>query len=226
MNTTKASHINIDEFRRKYGVVHPFFKAKIPIVKSSEAESYKDIKIPVLKPFGPAKAPTVITPAKFLKSESGILSCYVIFWEPYIQAQCGNRLRDTFDISLKRGTDWGRKFKFPFSDIRLLDLYSELNNAIAKKDRLEILHKRQDIKNLLSRNEYEFLIWYEWKLGMKKHLLYLGSKKALLPFNEPEYERSLDRETLGDMGFLHIRYLESRERYISWNPEKLFYRIF
>jgi|WetSurMetagenome_2_1015567.scaffolds.fasta_scaffold02884_6 hypothetical protein len=121
---------------------------------------------------------------------------------------------------------WEINYGFPYTNEDFVKTYSEFIDALDKQDSISIKTCRCKLKNILSKNEYEYLTWQEWKEGYAR---YVENKlQAYFELNINEYGKLIpfNRITFYAGGSKYIDYLIQKEPTLKDNLELLYKRIF
>ena len=65
---------------------------------------------------------------------------------------------------------WELKYDFPYEDVVFVRLYKQFFVSLEKGDSAEIIQSRLMLKQHLKNNDYEYLVWQEWKEGFARSI--------------------------------------------------------
>ncbi|MDD3050013.1 MAG: hypothetical protein PHR06_02595 [Candidatus Cloacimonetes bacterium] len=87
----------------------------------------------------------------------------------------------------KRDFMWELNYKFPYSDKQFETLYEEMMIQLESGELSGAIEKREEIKKILTEEEFEYMTWQEWKEGYAR---YVENKVLRAEFNsENSYGR-------------------------------------
>jgi len=64
---------------------------------------------------------------------------------------------------------WEISYEFPYENEKFIQYYSEFLYAIETKNKEGILSARENLKSVLTKKEFEYLTWEEWKEGYARY---------------------------------------------------------
>jgi len=120
---------------------------------------------------------------------------------------------------------WEINYAFPYNNENFEKAYAEFLNALDKKDTTGIKDSRNTIKSILSKDEYEYLTWQEWKEGYARYIENKLQSFFNLKINEYGKDRPYSRITFYAGGSKYIEYLAIREQSLSNDLESLYKNI-
>ena len=102
-----------------------------------------------------------------------------------------------------------------------MELYSRFLDANAE----DIPDIRRKLKEYLSRKDYEYMVWQEWKEGFARYIENIIRGVLQLKENNSGREKPFTRITFYTGGEKMVKWLQSRDPGIILNIEKLFWKI-
>lgn len=125
----------------------------------------------------------------------------------------------------KKDYMWELNYQFPYENKKVDSAITNYLNALEKMDSVKIYSSRNALKKLLSKNEFEYLRWQEWKEGYARYIENILNVKYNLTINNngriPEYNRVLFYYS----GSKYIGFLNSKHPGIDKDIEKLYYAM-
>lgn len=122
----------------------------------------------------------------------------------------------------KQDYSWEILHPFPYRDSLFINYYRSFKNALIQNNDNEAKQFRLKLKNHLSKIDFEYLLWQEWKEGLAR---YIENKvRILLGININNYgiDAPYDRVAFYYSGELLIKHLENHNPALSEKPELLF----
>lgn len=236
----------IISFQKKIGHVHPFLKYFYPVAiadrgyfyiytydkKDNKFKSTKKIKTPFpiqqgMKAAFPVEGTTmcVVTPEIFNTIEG-----YVFIFHEFIHchqaAVCEQKLKENLEIYKaameKKNWSWELNHKFPYTDKSFVELYTIFLESLKKSDIAGINKSRTALKTFLKKNDYEYVVWQEWKEGFARYVE--NKMRSVLGLKENISGRDVayNRVSFYAGGERLIKYLISENPELNTNIEKLF----
>ena len=136
------------------------------------------------------------------------------------------KIKGTLDIYKKsmekKDYMWELTHAFPYDNAQFVENYTSFLNALKDSDSIKIVSLRNSIKKILSKEDYEYMIWQEWKEGYAR---YIENKlNIFFNFKINEHGKNIpyDRVAFYYSGSGYIAYLNSKYPGIDMNMEKLF----
>jgi hypothetical protein len=87
---------------------------------------------------------------------------------------CEMRLRETIALAQKAKNEgdymWELNYPFPYSDPEYVDYVEKLLTAIEANELDELLRLRRSIKQHLTDEQVEYMVWQEWKEGFARFI--------------------------------------------------------
>jgi len=170
----------------------------------------------------------VVTPEVF--SEPG---GYAVIFHEFVHCfqwgTCEMRLKDSLAIYKKamelKNFMWELEYPFPYGDAEFVRDYKALLSALGAGDEERVSAVRKALKERLSRDDWEYLTWQQWKEGTARFLENEVKARLGLPANKGGLEPPFTRISFYAGGELLIRQLEKLAPGLSGNIEALYHRI-
>jgi hypothetical protein len=97
------------------------------------------------------------------------------------------------DAMEKKYYSWEIMHPFPYDDSRFVNYYESFKLALQSNDIEKAKEFRLKIKNQLSRINYEYILWEEWKEGLARYLENKIRQKLKLEKNDYGRDKPYDR---------------------------------
>lgn len=117
---------------------------------------------------------------------------------------------------------WELDYPFPYSDSALAACYTSLLSSTTVQ---AILTIHQQLKAMLSHEEYEYLIWQEWKEGLARYLENRVRQRLELPENRGGATLPFERRSFYAGGAQFIALLATEEPAVVQDIRRLFERM-
>ncbi|MEM4570447.1 MAG: hypothetical protein QXE66_03970, partial [Desulfurococcaceae archaeon] len=138
---------------------------------------------------------------------------------------CEEKLKSSLTVAREEveagNYSWELNYPFPYTDDHFVELYSRFLDANAE----DIPDIRRKLKEYLSRKDYEYLVWQEWKEGFARYIENIIRGVLQLKENNSGREKPFTRITFYTGGEKMVKWLQSRDPGIILNIEKLFWKI-
>lgn len=117
---------------------------------------------------------------------------------------------------------WELNYKFPYSKKEFTESYKALFSAMDRNDLDAIKEIRKKLKQFLSRNEYSYMTWVEWKEGFARWVENKTRNKLRVRENHTSRVEPFDRTTFYEGGSQLIELVFKTNPEIKPNLEKLY----
>lgn len=243
----------IFEIRDKVKEIHPFLKEVFPIAiveddsyyifdVDSTGKKYVFVKKePTLRPIPKGiraayplacyenKIACVISPEIFAPLEG-----YVTIFHEFMHCSqfqvCEQKLKQNLKINLEavknKNYMWELNFPFPYEDKKFTEIYSLFLKASEENNTKDIIKSRKLLKQTLSKDNYEYMVWQEWKEGFARFFENRIRRKLELEENFYGLEKPYHRISFYEGGSKFIGFLSKEESELLVDIENLFYRMF
>lgn len=139
------------------------------------------------------------------------------------------KLKEKLEINMEamKNQDfmWEINYAFPYTNEKFEKAYSDFLLALQTKDSIEIRNSRKILGELLSKKDFEYLTWQEWKEGYAR---YIENKLRMLfdvKVNDYGKEKPYNRITFYYGGSKYIEYLIDKNPQLENNLELIFNNI-
>lgn len=120
---------------------------------------------------------------------------------------------------------WELQYPFPYTKPAFVNLYGELLAAWGQDDAARVESLRGELRSLLSREEWEYLTWQQWKEGLARYIENRMRAVLGLPENTGGESLPYSRVTFYRGGDKFIRFLEKGRPGIADDMEKLYHAM-
>ncbi len=117
---------------------------------------------------------------------------------------------------------WELNHPFPYINPEFHRLYSLFLDALELNDFCAALGLRLELAELLSEQDYEYMVWQEWKEGFARLIENLVRVKLELPVIPCKTERQMDRRIFYEGGASLIEFLTKRKPSLITEIDRLF----
>ncbi len=135
-------------------------------------------------------------------------------------------LREKLEINRyymeRKKYDWELTQPFPYHNERIRSLYIDFVNSVVSKRYKEVSTIRFRLKESLSKMDYEYMVWQEWKEDFARHIENLIRKRVGIKRHTYESEAPFNRVTFYFGGEELIRYLIGVDRALENDLVRLF----
>ncbi len=142
---------------------------------------------------------------------------------------CELRIKQSLRIAQKAAAEenymWELNHRFPFDNEKFRDNYSSLLLAWEANNASEFFKLRKELKRVLSQDDFEYMVWQEWKEGFAR---FIENKiRNRLDVEENHFGRGepSSRIAFYEGGAAFIEFLTSRQPSLLEDIESLFYRM-
>lgn len=106
---------------------------------------------------------------------------------------------------------WEINYPFPYESNEFSSTYSQFLEALAADDRAKVLSCRKELKQILNQDDYEYMVWQEWKEGLARYLENQMKKRLGLDENRYGEEKPFHRISFYVGGSRYIGFLKNIE---------------
>ena len=172
---------------------------------------------------------TCIITADAFDSPDGYATIFHEFVHCYQMESCEMRLRETLSIAQKAQATgdfmWEINYPFPYTDPVFEEIYARFLEATTKKQYSAIRQCRKQLRQHLGVEDFEYLIWQEWKEGFARFIENRIRWRLELGENHGGATRPFSRVTFYEGGARLIASLASSQPELATDIEKLFHTI-
>ena len=242
----------IFEVQDKIKDIHPFLGKVFPIAivennrffifdTDTSGRRYVFVKeepTPMLVPKGVRAAFTLecyknkvasVISGEIFESLEGYVIIFHEFMHCYQWETCEPKLKQNLGLARmamrKKDYMWEINYPFPYEDSKFTKIYSSFLKALEEND-YENIHKyRSQLKQILSEDDFEYMVWIEWKEGFARFIE--NQIRNRLGFKENHYgiEMPFHRVTFYEGGARFIHSLSRQKPELLVEIERLFYEM-
>ncbi|HEX7572518.1 MAG TPA: hypothetical protein VF514_05450 [Bacteroidota bacterium] len=180
--------------------------------------------------FSYGNRPTCIVSREVFDSLKGYATIFHEFIHCTQALTCENDLKQELHIAqaaaAARDYSWEINHRFPYNDTVFVEAYSRLMRALGDRDAPALLQSGRDLKHRLAQDDYEYMVWVEWKEGFARYI----ENKIRLRYNlQPNLagrEQPFDRVTFYYGGERIMTYLAAQHGGIFPHVKELFGEMF
>jgi hypothetical protein len=174
------------------------------------------------------KMACAVTPDAFDSLEG-----YAFIFHGFIHCQqweiCELKLKRRLEVAqeaMKNGDYmWELTHPFPYENENFSEIYYRFLKALEYKDLDSIYQYRGQLRNILNKKDFEYMVWQEWKEGFARYIENLIRIRLGLPENHFGDQKPFSRITFYEGGSRFIEFLSDKEPELLINIEDLFRRI-
>ena len=170
----------------------------------------------------------VVTPEVF-NEPGGYAIIFHEFVHCYQWGTCEWRLKDSLGIYKeameRKNYMWELQYPFPYGDAGFEQDYADLLSALGAGDEARVLSVRKALRARLSREDWEYMTWQQWKEGTARFLENEVKARFGLPANKGGLGLPFTRVSFYAGGELLIRQLNRSDPGLAGNIEALYHRI-
>lgn len=242
----------IFEVQKSIEKVHPFLKKLYPVAIAEDDTFYvfdlnpKKTRYEFVKQAQPAmivpKGIRAAFPLDFYDNKMACvvsgevfddLSGYVMIFHEFIHCTqmetCEQELKNRLRVAQKAYSEddfmWELNHPFPYEDSFFSELYALFLEAAANHDGDAVNRLRMSLRDMLNTEDYEYMVWQEWKEGFARYIENKIRKKLDLATNQSGLEQPYNRVTFYQGGAFYIAYLMDQDKDLVKDIEALFFRI-
>lgn len=170
----------------------------------------------------------VVTPEVFAEP-GGYAIIFHEFVHCYQWETCESRLKDSLGIYKeameRKNYMWELEYPFPYGDAGFEQDYKDFLSALGAGDEARVLSVRKALRERLSREDWEYMTWQQWKEGTARFLENEVKARFGLTANKGGLGLPFTRVSFYAGGELLIRQLNKSDPGLAGNIEALYHRI-
>ncbi len=161
------------------------------------------------------------------------LEGYATIFHEFVHCQqsetCEHELKQTLEIARRAQAEndymWEINYPFPYDSPDFIDLYTSFLDELDNNRESKVSEYRSRLKQILEKNDYEYMIWQEWKEGFARMIENRIKNRLGLAENHGGNIKPFDRVLFYEGGARYIEFLGLHEPQLLVEIEKLFHRI-
>lgn len=138
--------------------------------------------------------------------------------EPHLK----KRLRIAIEAYDRGDCMWELNYPFPYDNSDFVPLYRLFMKALQMNDSRTIRQCRRELSEQLSEDDYEYMVWQEWKEGFARYIENLVRLKLGLSAIPGREDEQLDRRVFYEGGAAFIEFLVERKPFLAVEIDELF----
>ena len=240
------------DIKEKIKDIHPFLSKIFPIAVTEDNRFFIfDVDSSTPKYLFVKEAPTPMAIDKGIRAAFSLdcyenkMACvvsgevfdditgYSIIFHEFMHCQqfetCELKLKKNFELAqksmAKQDYMWELMHPFPYADGKFIEVYSSFLQALAKNNTADILKCRTQLKQILSKDDFEYMVWQEWKEGFARFVENKIKQRLGLKLNHYGSEVPFERTSFYEGGSRYIAYLDGQEPKSAEDIEKLFHKM-
>lgn len=120
---------------------------------------------------------------------------------------------------------WELNHKFPYKNDQVCNVFTEYSKKLDLKNLANVKETKSKLKKLLSKIDYEYLIWQEWKEGFARYVENKIRVKLKLPENHFGSGKLLSRISFYETGNKYIEMLIKEDKTIFNNLVRIYEQL-
>jgi hypothetical protein len=174
--------------------------------------------------------PTCIVSREVFDSLKGYATIFHEFIHCTQALTCEYKLKQDLHIAqaaaAARDYSWEINHRFPYNDTVFVEAYSRFLRALGDRDARALLVSGRDLKHRLAQDDYEYMVWVEWKEGFARYIENKIRVRYHLAPNLAGRDQPFDRVTFYYGGERFITYLAAQHGGIFPDARDLFGEMF
>ena len=180
--------------------------------------------------FSYGNRPTCIVSREVFDSTKGYATIFHEFIHCTQALTCENGLKEKLHVAqaaaAARDYSWEINHRFPYNDTVFVEAYSRFLLALGDRDAHALVQSARDLKRRLAPDDYEYMVWVEWKEGFARYIENKIRLRYNLGSNLGGREQPFDRVTLYYGGEKCMTYLAAQHGGIFPDVRELFGEMF
>jgi hypothetical protein len=245
--------VRVFEYRDSLEGVHPFVKGLYPIAIAEDGYfyvfdldnskthyrimAYEEIEMKVPRgtraafplQFYDNKCACVVTGEVFDNPEG-----YVVIFHEFIHCHQWHTvepgLRSELPLAVKSQKEgnfmWEIEHPFPYHDKWFVKTYGEFMEAARNHDHEKVARLREELSSVLNDDDYQYMVWQEWKEGFALLIENKMREHLNLPKNMVGTAEPYSRTVFYAGGSAYIEYLAQKNPDLLTDLEALFYAMY
>lgn len=245
--------VRVFEYRDSLEGVHPFVKGLYPIAIAEDGFFYvfdlnstkTDYRIVAYEEIE-MKVPKGVRAAFPLQFYDNTCACvvtgevfdspegYVVIFHEFIHCHQWNtvepKLREELPLAVKAAESndfmWEINHPFPYNDAWFAETYTAFREAALNNDHKTVKELRADLASILNDDDYQYMVWQEWKEGFALLIENKMREHLNLPKNNVGATTPYSRTVFYAGGSAYINYLTQQNPDLLTDLEALFYSMY
>jgi len=234
----------IFEVQNKIKDIHPFLEKVFPIAivednhfhifdTDSSGKKYIFVK----EALAPMLVPKGVRAAFPLECYDNKITCvisddvfeslkgYALIFHEFIHCSqweiCEPKLKQRLEIA--QDHMWELNYPFPYN--KYAEIYSLFLKSLEKSNSNNISKYRSELKRILSKDDFEYMVWQEWKEGFARFIENQIRRRLGIRENHRGKDEPFNRVTFYEGGARFIAFLGKQEPGLLTDIETLFYKM-
>lgn len=174
------------------------------------------------------KTVCVVSGEIFLES-SGYATIFHEFVHCHQGKELETKLKETLGVARKAMHEerysWELEHPFPYEDRTFAEIYALILDAAGEQDIGTVARCRKSLREVLNRDDYEYMVWQEWKEGFARYIENLIRQKYDLDENHGGGDPPFNRVTFYEGGSRIIALLFEDDKELKDDLEDLFQKL-
>ena len=162
-------------------------------------------------------------------SLEGYVTIFHEFMHCYQWEICEPRLKQNLGVAQKamdkKDYMWELNYPFPYNNSKFTETYSLFLKALEGNNPDEVFKYRNQLKQILSKDDFEYMVWEEWKEGFARFIENQIRRRLDIKENHYGIEKPFHRSSFYEGGSRYIEFLSKQEPKLLVEIEKLFNKM-
>ena len=120
---------------------------------------------------------------------------------------------------------WEINYPFPYNDPKFEDTYLRFLDSLNIRNQEKAFKHRKALNQILSREDFEYMVWQEWKEGFARFIENKIRRRLGLQENHGGLKKPWNRVLFYEGGARFIEFLCNQERELLTDIKALFYKM-
>ena len=142
---------------------------------------------------------------------------------------CEPELRQELEVArsetAKGNYMWELNYPFPYDKTEFQEAYLGFLNSLKTKTPKKVFRHRGKLREILSREEFEYMVWQEWKEGFARFIENRIRRRLGLEENHFGLERPWDRVLFYEGGARFVEFLCGGDVKLLADIKTMFYKM-
>jgi hypothetical protein len=173
--------------------------------------------------------PACVVTADVFDNLDGYATIFHEFVHCYQMVTCETSLKEMLTVARKAQAIndfmWELNHPFPYTAPGFVETYTAFLAAAAQQQHATICDQRERLRSILRTEDFEYMVWQEWKEGIARYIENRIKQHLNLPENHGGAELSFSRVTFYEGGARLIAAIIAMQPELETDIEGLFHRI-
>ncbi len=142
---------------------------------------------------------------------------------------CESKLKQNLGVAQKAMSKkdymWEINYPFPYKNSKFTEAYSLFLKNLEEKNYDGIFKYRSQLRQILSKSDFEYMVWQEWKEGFARFIENQIRRRLDIKENHCGIEKPFHRVSFYEGGARFIEFLGKQEPELLVDIERLFHKM-